>query len=170
MFGHTWVSQYGSDPAGSAGDTWSAALAGLTPAQIAAGLSATVETGAEWPPSAPRFRALAFGIPSMARVRHEIRHPSAERSPFTRQVWAFLDGYLFARAEQTKADRMLREAYDLAAEYVMRGGRLPEPIAGTIEQEKPAKPAPAPEHVARKHLDEIADMLGTSAEVNHESP
>lgn len=159
MFGHAWVSQYGADPAGMAGDTWSAALAGLTPAQIGAGLDGALALGSDWPPSAPRFRALAMGIPSMAKVRQEIRHPTGERSPFTRQVWAFLDVYLFAKAEQAKADRMLREAYELTSEYVMRGGHLPEPIAGAIEAEKPAKPAPAPEHVARQHLDAIAKQL-----------
>lgn len=164
MFGHSWVSQYGADPAGSPGDTWSAALAGLSPTQIAAGLTATLTLGSDWPPSAPRFRALAMGIPSMAKVRQEIRHPTGERSPFTRQVWAFLDGYLFARADQAKADRMLREAYELASEYVMRGGRLPEPMAGAIEAQKPVKPAPASDHVARQHLDAIAKKLHISEE------
>lgn len=101
-----------------------------------------------------------MGIPSIAKVRQEIRHPTGERSPFTRQVWAFLDSYLFARAEVDKADRMLREAYDLTTEYVMRGGHLPEPVAGQLEKQKAPDPVPAPEHVARKHLADIAEKLG----------
>ena len=64
-----------TQPEGAAADTWAAALAGLTGAQIAEGLRACVAEGEEFPPNAPRFRAMCLGIPSLARVRLEFSAP-----------------------------------------------------------------------------------------------
>jgi len=154
MFGHAWVSQYGTDPTGHAADTWSAALASVTTQQLAEGLHATFSLGRDFPPSAPRFRALCLGIPSFAAVDHELRTNKGPRSPFLRQTWSYIDGYLFARAESKKAERMLKAAYDLAVEYVMRGGTLPYPIDGELEAPKkqthpPAKPETAEAELAK---------------------
>ncbi len=159
MFGHTWVSQYGDDAGDLAGDTWAACLEGLTGSQIAVGFRALRDSGREWPPSAPAFRAMCFGIPSLAMVKLDIQQETRDRQPFTRLVWELLDRFGFTRAEQDRAERMLLDAYELAQAHVLAGGPLPDAVPLFVEhQPEPAKPASS--EVARKALDEIGDILG----------
>lgn len=139
MFGHTWTSAYGTKPDGLAGDTWSAALADLSGPHIAEGLRAVLLLGSDFPPSAPRFRSLCFGIPSLSVVRREITVGNA--SPFARLVWSKLDTYRYRNSEAGKSDRLLKDAYDEALEHVMRGGDLvghAEALAHEVEQRTPA--------------------------------
>jgi len=159
MFGNTWVSQYGVDPAGGAADDWSAALAGLSPEQIAIGLQATLATGREWPPSAPRFRAMCMGIPSMAAVRHQMAHPGDEHSPFMRQFWSFLNTAEYQSGDAYRCERAVNEAYELTCEHVMRGKQLPPPISALLQRQKATKPPAASEATARAALSDIARML-----------
>lgn len=139
LYGHRWVSQYGVAFDGIAADTWASALSGITPQQIADGLRACVSEGDEWPPAAPRFRAMCVGIPSYATVKLESTRPAEERSRFTRLVWLKVDGYAHRHASVRDADRMLKDAYDIACEEVMHGAELPEQPVALIEQAKPAK-------------------------------
>lgn len=155
MFGHTWASQYGTVAAGLAADTWGAVLTGLTAEQLANGLHACAAEGREFPPSAPRFRGMCLGIPSFARIQLEIR--DGDPSPFAIATWSKVDGYAYRNAQADKAERMLRAAYDLAVESVMRGEPLPV-IAAKVEHEKRAV-TPAPPEVAAKHIDEIRELL-----------
>ena len=126
LFGHTWASQYGDSPEGDAADTWAAALAGVAGPQIAHGLREVLKLGSDFPPSAPRFRALCLGVPSLAEVKIDMRNASDCRRPFTRLLWQYLDSYTFTRSDTGHAERMLRDAYDLAMAHVMSGGALPE--------------------------------------------
>lgn len=160
MYGHRFESAHGRTPAGIAGDTWRAALADIDPIGIGRGLDACLRSGEEWPPSAPQFRAMCLGIPSLAHVRHNVTKHGAEREAFTRLTWQFLDGYAFSRAPQDNADRMLRDAYDLAREHVMAGGALPEGPVNYLEQaaKQPVEPA-TPEKV-RAVMADIANVLG----------
>lgn len=125
MYGHTWSSAYGDAPTGTTAETWASCLAGIGNQQIAAGLRACVAEGAEFPPSAPRFRGMCLGIPSLALVRLELR--SGDYSAFTRAVWGNLDPYRYGLASADNADRMVRDSYDLTREQVMRGEPLPTP-------------------------------------------
>lgn len=162
IYGHRWTSAYGDNPDQGAAQTWAKGLEHLTPAQLAHGLTTAIASADGWPPTLPEFRSMCLGIPTFAAVKHELRSTkeSGKRSPFIRQVWTFIDGYLLARADADKADRMLRDAYLLAAEYVMRGGQLPSPAEAVIEHEKHARPTPADPAVARRYLDEIGKQLG----------
>ena len=61
MYGHRWTSNYGIEDDG----TWRKGLAGLTPAQIGAGLVKCLErnpAGGEedWPPTLNEFRAMCL--------------------------------------------------------------------------------------------------------------
>lgn len=57
-------------------------------------------------------------------------------------VWQQIDGYLFKQASADKSDRMLKDAYELAREMVMRGHPLPEVPELAIEKVEPDfKPA-----------------------------
>lgn len=162
IYGHRWTSAFGEDCEQGAGPTWAKGLTDVTSKQLAAGISAAIASADPWPPTLPEFRSLCLGIPSLAAVRHELRSRTGTRSPFVVQVWSFLDGYLFARASQEKADQMLRDAYLLAAEYVMRGGKLPKPATVAIEQSKPEKPVPASPETVQQHMAQIRDLLGES--------
>lgn len=142
IYGHRWTSAYAADPRSGAGDIWARALAGLTPRQIGQGVEACIAGSYSWPPTAPEFRSLCFGIPVFAAVRLD----TEKRDPFTFLVWQHLDGFRYRQASADQADRMLREAYDLAREHVMRGGALPEMPAGEIEHEKTKPVEPTPEH------------------------
>lgn len=157
-YGHRWASAYGQDPNGVAAATWAAGLAGLTAGQVAAGLRACLTFGDGWPPTLPEFRALCMGIPALSTVRAEMLRPDAERSPFTRFARALIDGHRYRQADAREADRMLREAYELAREERMRGVALPEaPIA--IEDHTQRPPVPADPETAKARMAEIAAIL-----------
>lgn len=67
---------------------------------------------------------------------------SGQRSPFTLMVWQQIDGYLFKQASADKSERMMKDAYELAREMVMRGHSLPEVPTAVIEHVEPEfKPA-----------------------------
>lgn len=163
IYGHRWVSAYGENPQASAGKMWAKGLRGLSQQQLARGLEAAVVSADPWPPTLPAFRALCLSIPTFAAVKAEIRKPGDECSPFAVLVWRSLDRWHFARSEQDKADRMLRDAYDAAREHVMRGGELPQPEF-RIAHEAGIRPPPAPPEVAEMHLARMAEVLGACEE------
>lgn len=159
IYGVRWTSSYGDDPSKGAAQTWAKGLAGLSGDQLARGLSSCIASAEPWPPTLPEFRMHCVGIPPLAAVRADI----GKQDGFTRLVWQHLDGHRYRHASSDQADKLLREAYEQAKEFVMRGGDLPPPPAGEIEQEqKPNVPA-TKEQVAR-HFDDIAAILGGSSQ------
>lgn len=136
VYGHRWTSSYGADPQTGAGNTWAQGLSGLTPRQVGDGLNACIAGAYAWPPTLGEFRALCLGVPPFAAVRAD----KTRATPFTVLVWSFLDGYRMRQSTAEQSDKLLREAYDLAREHVMRGGALPAPPAGLLEQEEPPAP------------------------------
>lgn len=157
VFGHAWAGTHGLTPHDKtgalsiSGDTWARAMAGMSGQQIAAGIEACIAEGAEFPPNLPRFRAMCLGVPSLAAVRSELRR--GESSPFARATWAELDAFRYKRASAEQADRLLRDAYDLVRDRVMRGETLPElPVAfipHEVSQLTPTTPERLKEHFAR---------------------
>lgn len=158
LYGHRWASQYGVAFSGIAADTWASALSGITPQQIADGLRACVAEGDEWPPAAPRFRAMCLGIPSYATVKLESTRPGEQRSRFTRSVWLKVDSYAHRHASVRDADKMLKDAYEIACEEVMHGVPLPEQPVALIEQVKPPKVVLPDSREARAR--KLAALLG----------
>lgn len=160
MFGHTWSSQFGTKPEGLGGDTWAAALSGVTAQQLAHGLRETLTLGGEFPPSAPKFRAMCLGIPSLAHVRTEILARDSRRSPFARLTLSNIDTFRFRMADADKADYLIRDAYELAREHVMRGGELPEEVTGEIEAPKPEPIKPATPEKVQAVMRDLTAVLG----------
>ncbi|WLD56904.1 hypothetical protein NFC81_09185 [Salinispirillum sp. LH 10-3-1] len=80
MYGHRWTSSYGTeiDP----DKIWQACLRGVTPEQIKRGMNLLAQSGAEWPPSAPQFRAMCEGDTGASEkpARHEPQHLLLEQS------------------------------------------------------------------------------------------
>ncbi len=169
IYGHRWASAYGDAPEreGSltiAGDTWARGLSGITPAQIGDGIERCLASGEPWPPTLPEFRALALGIPTIALVRAEVRPGAPAISPFTRAVWMRLDGWAYQRADADRADRMLREAYELTRDAVMRGDPMPVSPVAEISQQQPERKPPASPEEAREHLRKLeAELMGVAA-------
>lgn len=159
IFGHRWTSTYGetNTAAAGAGSTWAAALSGMEPEQIRRGIAAAALGADPWPPSLPAFRAACLGIPSFNTVAVDLR--TARALPMSRLVWSHLDSYAYSRSEIGQANRMLREAYDAAADYLLAGGTLPEPSVA-IEDSPPAPRTPATREVAERALGEMDRILG----------
>ena len=164
LYGHAWTSAHGvtatkpeTDRLTIDGETWQRALVGVTGQQFAAGLDACITEGGEFPPSAPRFRAMCLGIPSLAKVKREWNEWRV--TPFTRLVHEHLDDWLYRQSDASKADRLLREAYEAACEHVMAGGAMPDDPAGELTHEKPEFKR-ASRETAAKHCAEIAKTLG----------
>lgn len=177
IYGYRWTSAYGEsceDDAGKLtipGDTWHRGLADVGEKRIGTGLNACILATDPWPPTLPAFRSMCFSIPSFASAKHELRNGSGMRPPFCRQMWNFVDDYRFARADVDKADRMLRESYDLACEYVMSGMDLPPEPAALIAHEvhAPKETHSDPERTraaAKLALDEIAKTLNITHETH----
>ena len=59
VYGAKWASQYGDTDDG----TWTTALAEFSEAEVFAGIQACIDSGDEWPPSLPQFRALCRPAP-----------------------------------------------------------------------------------------------------------
>lgn len=159
IYGHRWTSAYGDDAGASPGQTWAKGLAGLSPEQIGHGVTAALASADPWPPSLPEFRRLCFGVPTLAAIRHELRPGESTASPFARLVWQYLDGYRYRNADADKSDRLLADAYEMAVDYVMRGGELPEPSVA-IAQDEPREHVPARPEVVREHLEKMRDLYG----------
>jgi len=163
IYGTRWTSGFGADPSTGAGSTWAKGLAGITAQQLGAGLTACIAAADPWPPTLPEFRARCLGVPSLAQVSNELRN-GGDRSGFTVLVGFKLDGYRYRGASASDADRMVREAYELAREHVMRGGEVPEPAATALPP-----PAKVPEVVdrdaARAALERAAAELGDATAV-----
>lgn len=84
-FGSKWTSQHGETDAGG---TWAKGLAGLTGADVARGMAILVNSGADWPPALPEFKAMCVpgpeqvGAPAVDDAYREAcrnAHPAASR-------------------------------------------------------------------------------------------
>ena len=165
IYGHKWTSAYGETPFDDggvltlAGDTWQRGLTGVAEQDIAKGLQAALMSADGWPPTLPAFRALCFDIPAFSVVRREVSNSmlsdfQTDRSGFTKITLSRLDTYRWQRMDQDKGDRLLREAYDEAVQYILAGGQLPdEYLAIPKETQKSTDPERTPEEqaeIARK--------------------
>lgn len=166
IYGHKWTSAYGDTPFddnGSltlAGDTWQRGLTGVAEQDIAKGLQAALMSADGWPPTLPAFRALCFDIPAFSVVRREAR--SKDRRPFTTATLSRLDLYRWERADQDKADRLLKDAFEETVDFVLRGGELPsgqKALPKDCQQYEPAEKTPEEIAIAeRKAQEAIAEL------------
>lgn len=165
VWGYKWTSHHGDLPVNDDGSftigglLWARGLAEFSEPQITAAIERAITLGSEWPPNLPEMRTLCFGIPSLADVRDDATRAPEYRSAFTRLVWQHIDGFRYRQASIELADRMLRDAYELAREHVMRSGALPGDVAGELAHEK-REVVPASPEVARAAMERIAAELG----------
>lgn len=149
---HRWTSSQGELPVNDDGSLtrtgaiWQRGLVGVDDAMVRRGFEACILRPDDWPPTLPAFRRMAMGIPSLAQVKADLRNANLphERAPFTRLVWSYIDHYEIARATTEQTERIFRAAFELAVDYVERGGSLPEPSQALAppppQPRTPAKP------------------------------
>ena len=165
IYGPRWTSAYGDDPDGTAGETWAKGLAGVTPQQLATGLTASIASADPWPPTLPEFRARCLGIPSLPQVKLSLRDEASAKPPFLVLIFQALDYYNWKLADQRAADRLLADAYEVAREHVMLGGELPAATpALDAPKAKPIHVAP-PERAARARQ----EIFGRDAAAGHDA-
>jgi len=132
MYGHRWTANFGvsADP----NHAWASVLKGLNGRQIANGLNALVEKGAEfdWPPPANVFRAMCLQVPGL---------------PTESQAWdeALIGVYshpavrIAAEATSTfdlrsakQGDKALRQRFERNYAIVVRRAQTGQPLEGRI--------------------------------------
>lgn len=126
IYGHRWVSSYSDTCADVAGATWAAGLAGFTAEQLGRGLRECARGADAWPPSLPEFRALCLGVPSLFEVERDLRPGYPNPSPFARMVQSWLDPFALRNADARESRRMIRDAFEECARYVLHNGGIPE--------------------------------------------
>ena len=145
VWGHKWTSANGDLPIDDsgrltvAGSLWAEGLRGITERQVHDALHRMAKLAREWPPTLPELRKAALGIPDFEAVSCEIISTQhIKRSAFARLVWSFVDAHAHRHAHAKDAERMRREAYERACNYLMSGGRLPpEPEAELTQDARP---------------------------------
>lgn len=165
IFGSRWSSAFGESPHRDdgegltvAGQKWAAGLAGFTTAQVKAGAQRALMGPERWPPSLPEFRGLCLGVPSLARVKADLR--AGLDSPWTRGSRQYVDSYRLRNASVDTSDRLLNEAYALMVEDVFDGKPLPPPLPAGIPENPRREYHPAPPDLAEAHMREIMETLG----------
>lgn len=157
-YGNRWTSQVGDSPAGLAGAEWAETIGPQTLDSMQCGFTADADRADGWPPSSTEFSAMCVGVPTFAAMRHEMTHGDQPRTPFGLLCWRFVDTYRLRVADQREADRIARDAYDLAKAHVMAGGVLPE-VHEALRAPLVPERRPAPPNVAKAHLDAMRGML-----------
>jgi hypothetical protein len=158
IYGHKWVAQYGNEPDGISARVWNDGLDGLTLPQIANAVRYYKNTSvtAVWPPSLPEFRSVALGVPTLAKVKHDLRTGTA--TPFIKILWRFIDGYRWKQASYEAADRMAAEAYELAVACLTGGEPMPDELQAALSQDKEAQDRAEKEAYDRQHFNRLKDL------------
>lgn len=125
IYGHKWVSQYGTDTDSISARVWRDGLASLEILQVASAVRhyKNQSIGAAWPPSVPEFRCEALGLPTLAAYRHAM--VSKQVTPFTLLASRFVDSYRLRNSSAKEHDKLIEDAYKLAMEAIERGEELP---------------------------------------------
>lgn len=170
IYGSRWTSAFGDACENSdgeltdAGTLWQKGLGGLSRAELTHGISEALFSADPWPPTLPQFRAMCLGIPTLAAVRTLLAKSDMQSRadrPFFRLVWRFIDAHRLAEADVKAADKIVKDAYELARRYRMALGELPKaPVAEIgFDSEKPA-PIRASQEFSRPYMDRIAERMG----------
>lgn len=142
IYGRRWTGSFGVSVDQS--HAWAATLGGLTGEQIAVGLNALASTEdkqlQDWPPAAPKFRALclvrdpeAFGLPSEEKAYREACSRAYRNGPSLHRPWshpavchaALETGFHTLNTLKEDASRKLfARNYGIACRMVMDGEPL----------------------------------------------
>lgn len=165
MFSDQFSNRYGAHPyfpRGSpqegdytpAGREWAEALMGIPNTMIGEALNRVRDGGFKFPPNLSEFKALCFDFPSIDHCKDYLLGRGVEPTPFALAVSRKIDRWEFRNADVVRAERLLRNAYELVRMETMRGDPLPT-VPKAIAQEKrerePAKPETVAASLAKIH-------------------
>jgi len=165
MFSEQFATRYGAlpyHPRGTieegtytpAGREWAEALVGIPPAMIGEALNRVRDGGFKFPPSLPEFKALCYDFPSIEHCKDYLLGRGVDPTPFALAVSRKIDRWEFRNADVIRAERLLKNAYELVRMETMRGDPLPE-VPKAIAQEKrerePAKAETVAASIAKIH-------------------
>lgn len=156
IYGYAWTSQYGESSGGVGGEAWGRALAGLTVTQIGDAIQSCEAVADDFPPSMPKFRRMALGVPSLAKAKDDVRN--GRTTGFTRLLWRYMDPHHYRNASHKDADRMIHDAYELASEALMRGEPMPEEDVAVLLFDKEAKERDEKNRYESAHFNRLADL------------
>lgn len=88
---------------------------------------------------------------------------TAPSSQSPRLIFELMASTVYRTSSADKSDRLLREAYDQAREYVMRGGMLPEEPVAVLGQAAASPPVPASPEALRRAEREMAEIFGSGS-------
>jgi hypothetical protein len=132
MYGHRWTSNFGvsADP----NHSWASVLKGINGQQIANGLNALVEKGAEfdWPPPANVFRSMCLQVPGLPTesqawdeaLRGEYSHKAVKIAAEATST--------FDLCTARPGDKALRQRFERNYAIVMRRAQTGQPLEGRI--------------------------------------
>lgn len=143
------------------GQAWAQHLAGLRIKQLAHGFTKLATKAMKFPPNPAMFRSLCLDIPPLSQVEFELQ-PGRARSPFVVLVWSKLDSDRYNQVPPKVQERLLRDAYDDAAEHVGRGDPMPNAMAA-LPYTPPVAPGVANRDSARTAMERAAAELGFDA-------
>jgi len=163
LYGHRWVSTYSADATSPSGEAWARELADMKPEQLKRGIDACMRRVDTWPPTLPEFKRMCLGIPTWHEARLEFaREHNTPHSPFARMMLRHLDAWEMRCASAREAQRLLRDAYDIAVQARLHGE--PEPPELAALPSPPPRPfTPAQPEVAKRHIADISAMFGLAA-------
>lgn len=154
MFAEQFSGRYGAmpyHPRGSAqegtytpaGREWAEALVGIPASMIGEALTRVRDGGYKFPPNLSEFKALCYDFPSVESVKDYLLGRGVDPTPFALAVARKIDRWEFRQADMIRADRLLRNAYEVVRMETMRGEPLPQvptAIAHEKKEREPAKP------------------------------
>lgn len=151
IYGHKWVSQYGSSPL----KTWAVRLGSLSREQIGHGVNACAHSNMDWPPSLPEFCALcqpdasSLGLPDIESAFQECMRCSHEPSSHrfsheaVRLAAETVGWYVLRRClpSEQEVRKRFASAYGAMIGKVQRGEPLSAPLEaiGSDADKSPAE-------------------------------
>lgn len=177
MYGHLWTKKFGDSPMDEVeeytvqGETWAMALRTVSGRQIANAMEKLLVSGATFPPTLPEFKLLCFDIPTVEDCDAYLRG-HAEPTPFTvtvaRRMKHAGGSWKYRHASVEKAERMLRNAYEMVRADVMLGKPLDE-VHMLIASEEPERKPASPETVAAARA-KVAEVLNLNPDFTPVEP
>ncbi|WP_147275183.1 replication protein P [Thioalbus denitrificans] len=169
FYGHRWESQYGQ-PGGRAYQTWRRGLRGITPKQLAFGLSRCADRGDDWPPPLPTFRRWCqptpedLGLPGLEQAYREAVRMAGQHESI-RGDWSHPAIYhaatqcgLFELATLTEAKA--RPLFERAYQIVCRRTLAGEEFAAPIPRALPTRATVVDRTAAKAAVGRLKEILG----------